>query len=145
MPDTVSTTAPIMLLMPLIRPFIKSLPHWSAFPGRLVMNEMADENPFDTTENSPESAEPMPETRFWKAFTAASFRPVAMETTVFLMPFHTDETRLEMADQMDEAAFWILDQIFVKNEATFCHRLLHHWVSGRRNPKRTGRLPGSSL
>src|SRR5699024_9510139 len=121
---------------------MKSLPHWSAFPGRPVMNEMADENPFDTTENSPESAEPMPETRFWKAFTAASFRPVAMETTVFLMPFHTDEARLEMADQMDEAAFWILAQIFVKNEATVDHKLLHHCGIWEKKSKKDWKAAG---
>ena len=85
--DTVSTTVCTMLLMPLISPWMKSLPHWRAFPGRLVIKEIAPEKPFWTTDASPERAERMPETRFLKAFTAASFNPVAIFTTVVLIPF----------------------------------------------------------
>ena len=104
MPDTVSTTACTMLLMPLISPCIKSLPHWRAFPGRLVIKEIAPEKPFCTTDASPESAERMPETRFLKALTAASFNPVAIFTTVVLMPF-----------QIFEAVFFSVFQICEMN------------------------------
>src|SRR5699024_10322134 len=86
MPDTVSTTACTMLLMPLISPWMKSLPHCRAFPGRLVIKEIAPQKPFWTTDASPERAERMPETRLLKAFTAASFKPVAIFTTVVLIP-----------------------------------------------------------
>ena len=70
---------------------MKSLPHCRAFPGRLVIKEIAPENPFLITDVRPDRAEPMPETRFLKAFTAASFSPEAIFTTVVLMSFQIFE------------------------------------------------------
>ena len=66
---------------------MKSLPHCRAFPGRLVIKEIAPENPFCITDVKLDRAERIPATRFLKAFTAESFSPVAIFTTVVLMPF----------------------------------------------------------
>src|SRR5699024_1161564 len=92
-----------MLEIPLISPWMKSFPHWNACPGSPVINRMAEENPLETTEYSPERAEPIPETIRWKADTAASRREEAIFTTVVLIPFQTEDAVCFIADQIREA------------------------------------------
>ena len=62
--DAALCTAPIMELIPSIIPPTKSLPHWTARPGRLVIKFIAPWNPFWTTEVKFDKALRIPLTRF---------------------------------------------------------------------------------
>ena len=87
---------------PVNQPLNKVLPPLKCLSGQSRDKLIADEKPPETTEYTPERADPIPETIIRKAETAASFSDVAILTTELLIPCQRDTAVCFRADQIWE-------------------------------------------